>query len=241
VPQMVAKLLGVEEKPGVSFQTALTRYLRSRRLMLLLDNCEHLVTACASLTDSLLRGCPGLTILATSCEARHLDGDGIWQGPPFWTRSEPTATTASSLLGYDAVRLFVERAQNAQPGFVLSDANASAVATICARLDGMPLAIELAAARVQGLQVEDIAARLDNRFALLTRGSRVATARHQTLRALLDWSYELLDAQEQTLFSCLGVFGGGFDLAAVETVCASPGMDPGSVLGVLLQLADKSL
>jgi DNA-binding CsgD family transcriptional regulator len=145
------------------------------------------------------------------------------------------------LLGYDAVRLFVERAQNAQPGFVLSDANASAVAAICARLDGMPLAIELAAARVQGLQVEDIAARLDQRLALLTRGSRVATRRHQTLRELLDWSYELLDAPEQTLLGRLAVFAGGFDLAAVETVCASPGMDADSVRDVLLQLADKSL
>ncbi len=241
VPQAVAKLLGVEEKSDASFQTALTGYLRARRMVLLLDNCEHLVEACASLVDMLLRSCPGLTILATSREPLHLDGEVIWQVPPLSTPAGPTATNARDLLDYDAVQLFVQRARDAQPGFVLSDANASAVAAICTRLDGMPLAIELAAARVQSLHVDDIAARLEHRFSLLTRGSRVAPPRHQTLHALLDWSYELLSAPERALLDRLSVFAGGFDLVAVETVCISPGMDAQTVIDLLLRLVDKSL
>lgn len=240
VVQEVAKLLGLEEKPGTSFLPALRGHLRSRCLGLILDNCEHLVGACAALADDLLRACPGLTILATSREPLHVGGEVIWQVPPLSTPHAPS-TPLAKLIEFDAVRLFVDRAQAVSPEFALTDSNAPAVAEICRRLDGIPLAIELAAAHVRSLGAEALAARLEHRFTLLNGGSRVAPERHQTLRALLDWSYELLTHAEQSLLHRLAVFAGGFDVPAVEAICTSDGVDAASMLDLLVRLVDTSL
>jgi predicted ATPase len=160
--------------------------LRDRRLLLVLDNCEHLVEACAQLADALLRGCPGMTILATSREPLRIAGETAWPVPPLSVPARSETPSLDTLFACDAIQLFVERARSAGPAFALNDRNASAVADICARLDGIPLAIELAAARVRLLSPDQIAARLSDRFRLLTGGARTALPRHQTIRALVD-------------------------------------------------------
>jgi predicted ATPase len=208
VPQAVATVLAVREEPGKALTATLVERLRQKRLLLVLDNCEHLLGACAALAEALLRGCPRLRILATSREGLSIPGETTYRLP--------------SLFQNDAVRLFVQRAQAATPSFTLTERNAPVVAQICHRLDGVPLAIELAAARVRVLPVEQIAARLDDRFRLLTGGSRTALPRQQTLRALIDWSYDLLTEPEQALLRQLSVFSDGWTLEAAEAVCAGP-------------------
>jgi len=238
VTSTVATALDVVEEKGRPPLDTLVNYLCSRHL-LLLDNCEHLVAAVAELTDTLLRHCSELHILATSREPLGIAGEVVWPAP---TLSLPPANeqeTVEDLMLYDAIRLFVERATAVLPAFVLSKDNAAAVTQVCRQLDGIPLAIELAAARVKLLRVEQIVTRLDDRFGLLSGGSRTAPPRHQTLRALIDWSHDLLPPVEQRLLRRLSVFADGFTLEAVELICDEE--NEGDVLGALTQLVNKSL
>jgi predicted ATPase/DNA-binding SARP family transcriptional activator len=300
VPQTIATALGVREEPGRPIGETVTDYLRPRQVLLLLDNCEHLLADCAAQAEALLRSCPGVRILATSREGLNISGettyrlpslslppvvDGRWSGTreaggvdgpartdvPSPGPSTPPASRApdhppSTLLQSEAAQLFIDRARTAAPLFRLTDANAPAIAQICHRLDGIPLAIELAAARVKALTAEKLNERLDDLFGLLTGGSRTALPRQQTLRALIDWSYDLLSEPEQALLRRLSVFAGGWTLEAAEAVVSgqwlvgSPaGSEPESpigasrplttnhcplttdVLGLLISLVEKSL
>ncbi len=220
VPQTVATALGVREQQGRPVQATLTDYLREKKLLLILDNCEHLVEACASLADALLHACPGLKILASSREALGIAGEAPYRVPSLAIPDPRHLPPLETLTQYEAVRLFIERATTALPAFTVTNDNAPALAQICHRLDGIPLALELAAARVKLLRVEQIAARLDDRFRLLTGGSRTALPRQQTLRALIDWSYDLLSEPERALLQRLAVFAGGWTLEAAEAVCS---------------------
>jgi non-specific serine/threonine protein kinase len=243
VPQAVATALGLREEAGRPISEALAAHAAPRRLLLLLDNCEHLLAACSALTESLLQAAPGVRILATSREPLDVSGEARWVIPPLTlpAAGEPAPATPDRALQYEAVRLFVERAQAAQASFVLTESNAAAVSEICCELDGIPLAVELAAARVNVLPVSQILARLRDRFRLLTGGSLTAAARQQTLRAAVDWSYEMLSPAERTLFDRLSVFAGGLTLEAAEAVCNGGAIDESDVLDLLAHLADKSL
>lgn len=228
VQRAVAASVGVRETAGRPLQEALVEALRSQRLLLVLDNCEHVVVACATLATQLLSACPQLQILATSREALGVAGEVTWSVPPLSAPEmgeigHPGAPVPlDRLAANESVRLFVERAAAARPGFALHEGNAQAIAEVCARLDGLPLAIELAAARVRVLSVAQIATRLGDRFRLLTGGGRTALPHQQTLRAAMDWSYDLLGASERVLFRRLGVFVGGWTLAASETITRDP-------------------
>jgi predicted ATPase len=305
VPQTVAAALGVREaiaaellgermpaerlgtRPEArSLMQSLVEYLQAREILLILDNCEHLIAACAELADALLRACPGVRILATSRERLNVAGETTYRLPSLSLPEEPHEESMVNgrwlmadgpsgphqpstinhqplaLMQSEAVRLFVDRAVAALPTFALSEQNAPAVAQVCSRLDGIPLAIELAAARVRALPVEKINERLDDRFRLLTGGSRTASPRQQTLRALIDWSYDLLTEQEQALLCRLSVFSGGWTLEAAEAVCGEPEgrrqkaegspdgqpllpsafcLLPANVLDLLASLVEKSL
>lgn len=241
VPQTVVSALGLRDESGRPALQVLTDYLRSKALLLILDNCEHLIDSTAQLTGAVLRACPKVRILASSREALGVPGEVSYRVPSLATPDPAHLLPLDGLSGMSAVRLFVERASTARPGFVLGDSNAPAIAQICKRLDGIPLAIELAAARVKALSVEQIASRLDDRFRLLTGGSRTALARQQTLRALIDWSYSLLAEQEKIVFRRLAVFVGGWSLEAAEFVCAGDGIEQSEVLDLLTRLVDKSL
>jgi non-specific serine/threonine protein kinase len=241
VPQAVAAALSVQEAPGRGFTEILAEYLRTPSLLLLLDNCEHLVTACAKLADSLLHTAPELHILATSREPLDIGGEIAWRVPSLAVPGPQSGPSAEELTEYASVRLFLDRAEAALPTFALTDQNAPAVAQVCRRLDGIPLAIELAAARVKALTVEQIAERLDHRFRLLTGGGRTAIPRQQTLQACIDWSYALLTEAERALLRRLSVFAGGFALAAAEAVCNDASLEAGEILDLLSGLVDKSL
>ena len=241
VPKTVASVLRVPEQPGRPQVETLSDYLKPKKTLLVWDNCEHLVEACAGLAEALLHTCPDLRILATSREALGITGETTWVVPSLSLSDPHDLPHVEELLRYEAVRLFVERAAAVVPGFAPTDRNAASVARVCQRLDGIPLAIELAAARVRVLPVEGISDRLDDSLRLLTGGSRTALPRHQTLRATIDWSHELLSQEEQTLFSRLSVFAGGFGLEAVEEVCAGEGIEKNEVLDLLSHLVDKSL
>jgi predicted ATPase/class 3 adenylate cyclase len=218
VTQAVAAAIGVREEPGQPLLATLVAALRSRRLLLVLDNCEHLLDACARLTDALLRGCPHLHVLATSREALGIGGEVARRVRSLAVPPPDQLPPLAQLTQYEAVRLFLERANAVQPAFAVTNQNAPTVAQICQRLDGIPLALELAAARVRVLAVERIAARLDDQFRLLTGGSRTALPRQQTLRAAIDWSYNLLTEPERRLLRCLSVFAGGCTLEAAEAI-----------------------
>jgi len=241
VPQTVATVFGVREQPGRALLDTLTDYLRARELLLVLDNCEHLIEASAQLAHSLLRGCPKLRILATSREALSTAGEVAHRVPPLARPDPRRVVSLEGLTQFDAARLFMERAVLSKPAFVVTDTNAPAVAQVCYQLDGIPLAIELAAARVKVLSVEQIAQRLDDRFRLLTGGSRAGLPHHQTLRAAVDWSYDLLSEPERVLFARLSVFAGGFVLEASEAICAGDGIAAEDVLDLVGHLVDKSL
>jgi predicted ATPase/class 3 adenylate cyclase len=241
VPQAVAVVLGVLEAPGRPLAQTLSATLETRQLLLVLDNCEHMVAACAALAEALLQTCSHLWVLATSREPLGITGEIPYRVPPLSLPDMRQPPTVESLTQYEAVCLFIERTVTAVPMFTVTNANAPAVAQICHRLDGIPLAIELAAARVRVLPVEQIAARLDDRFRLLTGGSRTALPRQQTLRALIDWSYDLLTEAERALLARLSVFAGGWTLEAAEAVCAGMWVDRGAILDLLGQLVDKSL
>lgn len=239
IPQEIARALSVREVPSEALISTLKNFLRSKDILLVMDNCEHIIRFCAQYAEQLLAACPKLKILATSIEAFGLFNEVIWQVPSL-PLPENQPLSIQELQDIASIELFNERAVNAKSSFRLDEKTAPLVAQICCRLDGIPLAIELAAARIRVLSVDEIASRLDDRFSLLTAGSRTAVPRHQTLRATIDWSYELLTEPERTLLRRASVFVGGFSLAAAETVC-SPGMKRGDILDLLGRLIDKSL
>lgn len=241
VPQAVAAAFAVREQPDRPLLDSLSDALRPKALLLILDNCEHVLTACAVLATALLRAAPRVQILATSRQALGAAGETVWSVPTLDVPNPQVVDTTAEVLGFDAARLFVDRAAAALPSFAVTDRNARTVAEICHRLDGIPLALELAAARVRVLNVEQIAARLGDRFRLLTGGSRAEMPRQQTLRALIDWSHDLLDEPERALFRRLSVFGGSFTLEAVESVGQGDAVAEADVLGLLTSLLDKSL
>ena len=238
VPRAVAVALGLSTAGARPIDQQLVEFVRTKQLLLVLDNCEHQLVACARLAEDLLRAAPQLHILATSRELLGVLSAVAWQVPSLTLPPAPTehaALTVEEALRAEAVQLFVARARASQPGWSLLPTNVAEVVDICRRLDGVPLAIELAATRVRALAVRQIAERLDDRFRLLGGGNRTALPRHQTLRALVDWSYELLSTQEQALLRQLAVFVGGWTLEAAEWV-AGP-----AALELLAQLVDKSL
>jgi len=262
VPLAVAGELGVREIPGQEVTDIIAEHVADRPMLLVLDNCEHLAAAAAELADRLLGACPALTILATSREALGVDGERQLAVPPLALPQGTATPVAATLAEFDAIRFFEQRAQLALPSFRLVDDNAAAVHQVCRRLDGLPLAIELAAARLRILSTGQLAERLDDVFTVLVGGARTAPRRHQTLRATLDWSHDLLAEDERAVFRRLAVFAGGFTLAAAEQVAAGvaagvaaagntagdpgPAATPadipaGGVLDLLTRLADKSL
>lgn len=232
--------LSVQEVRGQSLNDALAAQLRARRLLLVVDNCEHLLGACADLVEAVLSGCPEVRVLATSREPLGISGELLWQVPPLSLPAAPELGV-SELLESEAVNLFVERAVAVEPDFALNAYVAPAVAEICRRLDGIALAIELAAARVELLTPPEIARRLDDRFDLLTTGSSSDLPRHQTLEAALDWSYQLLAPSERALLRRLSVFAGDFDVHAAEAICGDDELNASVVVELLGQLVAKSL
>src|SRR5215218_854024 len=241
VPQAVAQALGVREQPGRPLTETLKDTLRARKMLLVVDNCEHLIEAVVRLVDVLLDSCPGLRVLATSRETLSAAGEVAWVVPSLTVPDPQRPSTPQELEGYESVRLFVDRASQRDPSFVFTSRNGPAVAQVCRRLEGIPLAIELAAARIGVLSVEQIAERLDDSLRLLTAGGRTAVPRHRTLRATLEWSHELLGQPERKLFRRLSVFAGGLTLEAAEAVGAGDGIEQHDVLDLLSKLVDKSL
>jgi predicted ATPase/DNA-binding SARP family transcriptional activator len=240
VAPTAAAALGVPESGGRPALEAIVDYLAQQALVLLLDNCEHLIKECAVLADAVLRSCPRVTIVATSRERLGVNGEQLFAVP---SMSVPSAGVESpeQLAAFEAVRLFIERASQEQPDFAIDPGNAAAVASVCRHLDGIPLAIELAAARLRSLSVTEIDDRLSRRFSLLTAGKRTALPRQQTLRALIDWSHDLLTPRERSFFARLSVFVGGFSLEAAEAVCPGDEVDRADVFDLLDALVAKSL
>jgi non-specific serine/threonine protein kinase len=241
VPSAVAQALGVREQAGRGLAESLAEWCASRRVLLVLDNCEHLVEACAQLAEALLRARARLRVLATSREALRLEAETVWVVQGLTVPEAGGEAPAEELARYEATRLFVERARLSRPGYAVTDRSAAAIAVVCRRLEGIPLALELAAARVGVLSPEQILSRLEARFRLLVGGSRTAPARQRTLRATIDWSYDLLSQTERGLLRRLAVFAGGWTLEAAEGVCTSAGIEQSAVLALLAQLVDKSL
>src|SRR6202042_2032181 len=236
--QHVAATIGVREEPGVPLAQTLAEALRSRHMLLILDTCEHQVGDCATLVQLLLARCPWLRIVATSREPLRVRGETVWRVPPL--DLPPERANGTDLGAHEAARLFAARAAGARAGFAVTEDNVAQVARLCRTLDGIPLGIELAAARVRALSVEQIADRLRGRFQLLASGDRTAPLRQQTLRATVDWSYELLDEPEQVLLRRLAVFS-GWNLDMAEQVCSDEAIPADAVLGLLISLIDKSL
>jgi predicted ATPase/DNA-binding SARP family transcriptional activator len=241
IPQEIAQALHIRETPQESLLETLKDHLKMKELLIVLDNCEHLIRACAQYAEQLLAACPKVKILATSIEALGLFNETIWQVPSLPLPKMEQTIPLQELREFASIALFVERAGYAKSGFALTEQNVRSVAQICQRLDGIPLAIELAAARNKVLSVDEIAARLDDRFSLLTAGSRTAIPRHQTLRATIDWSHDLLSEQERILFRRQAVFAGGFTLEAAEAVCSFGELKRSDILELLGRLVDKSL
>lgn len=241
IAQTVLTTLGLREETDLPVLETLTRYLESKEVLLILDNCEHLIEAIAQFAETVLHACPNLRLLANSREALGIFGEKTYYVRSLSIPDTRLPQSVETIMQYEATRLFVDRAQTALSGFTLTPSNVSAVAQICARLDGIPLAIELAAARVKMLKVEQIAERLDDRFRFLTGGSRTALPRHQTLRAMIDWSYDLLPQAERVLLRRLSVFTGSWTLEAAETICQGSGINDYNVLDPLTQLVNKSL
>jgi predicted ATPase/class 3 adenylate cyclase len=234
-------VLGLREQPGRPALQTLVDYLGSRQVMLVLDNSEHLVEATAGLVSALLNACPKLRMLVTSREALNVPGEAVWRVPSLSLPEPERVLPAAELAQWPAVALFVDRGAAALPSFQLSENNATLVAQVCRRLDGIPLAIELAAARLKVLSVQQLADRLSDRFRVLAGGSRTALPRQQTLRAAIDWSHDLLDQREKVLLRRIAVFAGGFNLEAAEAVCGRDPLDTGEVLDLVSALVSKSL
>ncbi|HEY1370766.1 MAG TPA: tetratricopeptide repeat protein [Gaiellaceae bacterium] len=241
VPDAAAASLDVRALEGRPLVDALVDFVTPRHLLLVLDNCEHLLGASAALADALLRAAPRLTVVATSREPLRVTGEVVFRVPSLDIPDPDQELAPSELLRYEAVRLLVDRAAAAAPGFELDEENAADVARICFRLDGLPLALELAAARLGALTPAAVAERLDARFRLLRAGSRTAPTRQQTLAATLDWSHDLLELDERILLRRLAIFAGGFELDAAEEVCSSDELEAPEVADVLARLVEKSL
>lgn len=241
VPQALASVIGVKEEAGRPVIEAVLKYVRERRLLIVLDNCEHVVHACADLAKQLLQAGPGVKVLASSRDYLQIAGETTYHVPTLSAPDPQKKESLAALAEHEAVRLFIDRVTAARPEFALTDGNAVAVADICHRLDGIPLAIELAAARARAMSVENIAARLNDRFKLLVTGDQTVLPRQRTLRALIDWSYDLLDARERALFQRLAAFAGGWTLEAAESVCAGGAIEGADVLDLQTQLVEKSL
>jgi predicted ATPase/DNA-binding CsgD family transcriptional regulator len=239
VAETVAAALGLQDMSTRWLVSTLADFLATRRLLLILDNCEHLLDACAALADSLLHTCPDLKILATSREALGIGGETVVQVSPLPVPEDPVAPQA--LLRYDAVRLFAERARAAWPQFEITPSNAVQVGTLCRRLDGLPLALELAAVRLRAFTADQILQQMDQRFRLLSAGSRTGSVRHQSLGAAIGWSFDLLSAQEQIAWRRLSVFAGSFDLEAAAGICGGEGIPPGAVAELVASLVEKSV
>ena len=239
VASALAQVLGVSEAAGKPLVETLCAQIKGRQLLLVLDNCEHLLEACALLADAVLRSAAEAAIVATSREKFHIAGEQTYPLPAL-SLPDPSAS-AEEVGRSEAVQLFVERARRHQPDFALTAARARAVAELCIHLDGIPLALELAAARVRSLSIEQINARLDDRFKLLTDGNRTALPRQQTLRGTLDWSHGLLSEHERVLLRRLAIFVGGFTLEAAESVASDERIDKSTVIELLLQLVERSL
>jgi predicted ATPase/DNA-binding CsgD family transcriptional regulator len=240
LPNAVASVLGITEQPHLTPREHVADALRAQRLVLVLDNCEHLVGACAELADFLLRACPDLRILATSREPLRVAGETLRRVPPL-SLPPDDQLSLEQIAAFEAVRLFVERAQAIDPEFALTDRNAFVVSQLCRSLDGIPLALELAAARLPVLSVDQMMERVGNTIGLLNTGARLAPVRQQTLRATLDWSYALLSRTEQLLFEQLSVFASGWTLEAAEGTCTNPAIDHSQILDGLAGLVAKSL
>jgi predicted ATPase/class 3 adenylate cyclase len=241
VSSVIAKVLGMSQPETRGVDEPLSQWLKRKQLLLIVDNCEHLLEAVAPLADAICHSCPNVRILATSRQALGIGGEALYRLPSLAVPEASSTLRAEDAVQYGAIALFVDRARFADMRFNLSDDNAPLVAEICRRLDGIPLAIELAAARVNVLSIPNLAKRLHERFRLLTGGSRTALPRQKTLSALIDWSYDLLSAQERTLFSRLATFAGTFTLDAAAFVCAGDGIDETNILDLTTSLVDKSL
>ena len=242
VGEQLLAAMGVRPLPGMTALDGSCVRLAEDRALIVLDNCEHIAAACAEAAEALLHACRHVTVLATSRSPLGVAGETEWRVPSLVLPvAERTRGPLEALERSDAGRLFVDRARQARPNFADNDENASAIAAICHALDGLPLAIELAAARVRMLSVEQISSALSDRFRLLTRGVRTALPRHQTLRASVDWSHDLLSDEERMLLRRLAVFAGGFTLDAVEEVCAGDGLSQVAILDLLGRLVDQSL
>jgi predicted ATPase/class 3 adenylate cyclase len=239
LPQTLLNTLGLMEQASRSPLMILTDFLKDKRTLLILDNCEHLIEACAQLAESLLLACPNLHILATSREALGIPGEAQYLVPTL-TTPDPLHATLDTLRQYEAAQLFIERAQSALREFSITPDNATAIGQICSHLDGIPLALELAAARVNVLGVEQIAARLNDRFRLLKSSVRTALPRHQTLQAMIDWSHDLLSEVERVLLRRLSIFVGGWTLESAEFICGGDGIND-EIIDLLTQLLNKSL
>ena len=241
VASVVAQSLGMVQGQAVRVDEALADWLKRKKLIIVLDNCEHLVETAAHLADSIVRRCPDVRILATSRQSLGIDGEIAHSLAPLALPPNPSSTETADVQQFGAIALFVERARAADTRFSATDSAMPIIAEICRRLDGIPLAIELAAARVKILTIPNIAKRLDDRFKILTGGSRSALPRQKTLTALIDWSYDLLSPQEQSMLARVSIFAGGFGLDAATAVCAGDGVDDIDVLDLLSSLTDKSL
>ena len=239
--QSVAAALGVYEQPHDPLLDTLLDHLRPKKLLLVLDHCEHVVTTCAHLVESLLLNCPYVQIIATSREVLHLSCEVVWSVRPLSFPASHHQPSLTGLMQYPAIQLFVERASAVQPSFVLTRENVLDVVHICRRLDGIPLLIELAAMRMNVLSVGQIATHLDHACQFLTNSSRTVSSRHQSAQALIDWSYNLLTSKEQTLFCRLSVFDGGVTLKVAEMACSGADLDKSEILDLLAHLVDKSL
>jgi predicted ATPase/class 3 adenylate cyclase/DNA-binding CsgD family transcriptional regulator len=239
--QTLASALGLQERPGRALIETVVESLEPKTTLLVLDNCEHLLEAAAKVAEALVRGCPQLSLLLTSRERLRIPGENVWQVPTLAVPQSIPETDWQVLSQFEAVQLFIDRAVMSRASYTLTPADAPKVAQLCQRLDGIPLAIELAAALVNALSVEDILARLDDRLSLLEGGRRLASPRQQTLRATLEWSHNLLDEAEKALFRRLAVFAGGFDIGAAESVCVGDSITKAKVLPLLASLVEKSL
>ncbi len=239
--QTISRSIGINEIPNTNLLHSVLDYLKDKQILILLDNCEHIVESCSRLAEILISNCPGLRIMATSREALRCKGEVIYYVSSLELPDINSDHTLEKLTQYESVKFFIERAVSVRPGFQVNNQNAPYVAEICHKLDGIPLAIELAAARIRVLSVEQINERLSNRFTLLTSGNRTAIPRQQTLRALIDWSYDLLTDKERILWKRLSVFSGGWTIESAESVCSDDELSKDEILDVLSNLVDKSL
>ncbi|WP_245573860.1 ATP-binding protein [Amycolatopsis nigrescens] len=237
----VAEALGLRDQSGRAPVDVVVGHLRNRRMLLFLDNCEHLVGGCARFVEAVLAGCPEVSVLVTSRQSIGVDGEQVLPVPPLDVPVPEQVRSADELARYDSARLFADRARSLVSSFAITEDNFADLARLCRLLEGLPLAIELAAVRLRSLSLPQVAERLADRLALLTGGSRVAPERQQTLRATLEWSYELCSESERLMWAWVSVFSGAFDLAAAEQVCGGAGIDPDAVLGLIDGLLDKSV